>query len=130
MTKIDVNYLRRALHIRRIFLNLNKDIERDENKLTLLKNDLLLIASELEKSNVNLKKDQDKKELQIIFDKMNQVSEKAEKIQKVLNPIQEKINSLKKDEQVLLDTIKTNYPDLELDHIKEQVYEYLQQHIK
>lgn len=130
MTKIDINFLRRALHIRRNFLNLNKDIERDEKKLTLLKDSLLLIASQLETSKNNLKKDKDSNELQIIFNKMNEVAEQSEKIQKVLDPIKDKIDSLKKDELVLLDTIKTNYPGMELEEIKSQVQEYLNIHVK
>lgn len=130
MAKIDINFLRRALHIRRNFLNLNKDIERDEKKLTLLKDNLLLIASQLETSKNNLKKDKDSNELQIIFNKMNEVAEQSEKIQKVLDPIKDKIDSLKKDELVLLDTIKTNYPGMELEEIKNQVQEYLSIHVK
>jgi uncharacterized protein (DUF342 family) len=130
MTKIDINFLRRALHIRRNFLNLNKDIERDEKKLTLLKDSLLLIASQLETSKNNLRKDKDSNELQIIFNKMNEVAEQSEKIQKVLDPIKDKIDSLKKDEMVLLDTIKTNYPGMELEEIKNQVQEYLNIHVK
>ena len=62
------------------------------------------------------------KDIMTIIEEMEQ---EAEKITRSVEGVNKKIESLKRDEEILYEKIKDKYPDLSDESIQEQVWEFL-----
>jgi len=110
-------FIDRAVGIRREYLSLNKDASNYQKLIENLKDkveDTIGGLEDLIKNIDNLTEDESKQQsLKFIFD----LEEETQKIQKMVDPINEKIQQLVKEEQSLYDQIKLNYIELSNEEI-------------
>jgi molecular chaperone DnaK (HSP70) len=110
-------YIDRAVGIRKEYLSLNKDANNYQKLIENLKNkveDTIGGLEEIIKNIDNFTEDESKqKSLKFIFD----LEEETQKIQKMVDPINDKIQQLVKEEQSLYDQIKLNYIELSNEEI-------------
>lgn len=110
-------FIDRAVGIRKEYLSLNRDAGNYKKLIENLKNkveDTIGGLEDLIKNINNLTEDESKQQsLKFIFD----LEEETQKIQKMVDPINEKIQQLVKDEQSLYDQIKLNYIELSNEEI-------------
>lgn len=110
-------FIERAVGIRKEYLSLNRDASNYKKLIEGLKDKVESTISGLEdiiKNINNFTEDETKqKSLNFIFD----LEEETQKIQKMVDPINEKIQQLVKEEQSLYDQIKLNYIELSNEEI-------------
>jgi len=110
-------FIDRAVGIRREYLSLNRDAGNYKKLIENLKNkveDTIGGLEDIIKNISNLTEDESKQQsLKFIFD----LEEETQKIQKMVDPINEKIQQLVKEEQSLYDQIKLNYIELSNEEI-------------
>lgn len=110
-------FIDRAVGIRKEYLSLNRDAGNYQKLIENLKNkveDTIGGLEDLIKNINNLTEDESKQQsLKFIFD----LEEETQKIQKMVDPINEKIQQLVKEEQSLYDQIKLNYIELSNEEI-------------
>ena len=110
-------FIDRAVGIWTEYLSLNRDAGNYKKLIENLKNkveDTIGGLEDLIKNINNLTEDESKQQsLKFIFD----LEEETQKIQKMVDPINEKIQQLVKDEQSLYDQIKLNYIELSNEEI-------------
>ena len=110
-------FIDRAVGIRKEYLSLNRDAGNYKKLIENLKNkveDTIGGLEDLIKNINNLTEDESKQQsLKFIFD----LEEETQKIQKMVDPINEKIQQLVKEEQSIYDQIKLNYIELSNEEI-------------
>jgi molecular chaperone DnaK (HSP70) len=110
-------FIDRAVGIRKEYLSLNRDAGNYKKLIENLKNkveDTIGGLEDIIKNINNLTEDESKQQsLKFIFD----LEEETQKIQKMVDPINEKIQQLVKEEQSLYDQIKLNYIELSNEEI-------------
>ena len=110
-------FIDRAVGIRKEYLSLNRDAGNYKKLIENLKNkveDTIGGLVDIIKNISNLTEDESKQQsLKFIFD----LEEETQKIQKMVDPINEKIQQLVKEEQSLYDQIKLNYIELSNEEI-------------
>jgi molecular chaperone DnaK (HSP70) len=110
-------FIDRAVGIRKEYLSLNRDAGNYKKLIENLKNkveDTIGGLDDIIKNISNLTEDESKQQsLKFIFD----LEEETQKIQKMVDPINEKIQQLVKEEQSLYDQIKLNYIELSNEEI-------------
>ena len=110
-------FIDRAIGIRKEYLSLNKDANNYKKLIDNLKDKVESTIGSLEdiiKNIDNLTEDESKKQsLKFIFE----LEEETQKIQKMVDPINDKIQQLVKEEQSLYDQIKLNYIELSNEEI-------------
>lgn len=122
---INEKYLNRAYNIR-------KDYKKTYGELEGLKNEVFLIKKRMEDNLNELKKirdntesyDSDKKYKADIMEVLYDLETQTKKADELYSPLNEKMETLKKQEQDLYDEIKEKYPKLSDGYIIEQVNEY------
>ena len=114
-------YIDRAMKIRKEYNSLNKDATNYKKMIESLKDKLEETIEGLQDiiSNINNLSETETKEksLKYIFD----LEEETQKIQKMVDPINENIQKLVKEEQSLYNQIKLNYPELSDQEILKQI---------
>jgi Mg2+ and Co2+ transporter CorA len=110
-------FIDRAVGIRKEYLSLNRDAGNYQKLIENLKDkveDTIGGLEDIIKNINNLTEDESKQQsLKFIFD----LEEETQKIQKMVDPINEKIQQLVKEEQSLYDQIKLNYIELSNEEI-------------
>lgn len=119
-------YLDRAVKIRREYLSLNKDASDYKVLVENLKSKVEKTIDGLEDllKNINLSTEDETKEKSLKY--LLELEEESQKIQKVIDPITEKIQELGKEEQSLYEQIKLNYIDL----TNEEILSIIQNELK
>lgn len=119
-------YLDRAVKIRREYLSLNKDASDYKVLVENLKSKVEETIDGLEDllKNINLSTEDETKEKSLKY--LLELEEESQKIQKVIDPITEKIQELGKEEQSLYEQIKLNYIDL----TNEEILSIIQNELK
>ena len=119
-------FIDRAIGIRKEYLSLNKDANNYKKLIVNLKDKVESTIGSLEdiiKNIDNLTEDESKKQsLKFIFE----LEEETQKIQKMVDPINDKIQQLVKEEQSLYDQIKLNYIELS----NEEILSIIQKELK
>lgn len=123
---IDRIYLDRAVELRKEYLNLNKSLKGYEVLIQNLKNKVEETINNLqdiidEAKNVSTE-DIQKKSIEYL----RSLEDETQKIQRFVDPINKKLESLQKEEQALYSQIKTNYPGLE----DKEILSYIQGELK
>lgn len=119
-------YIEQALNIRKNYTkvmkemaNIQKDLETTSNKLFKIKDDLTLLTKNLEGQ-----------ELQTIKEKaiehLNKVEAEGDKLRSKYEPLNEELESLKKQEITLYDEVVSTYPKLS----EEEIVSEFRKHIK
>lgn len=123
---ISKQYIDTAINIRREFVNLN-------SKLDNILNDLKDVADKLGNENDNLKKINtdlgkfDKETSKdMIISKLLDMEKEANRLSKVYEPINDRIEQLKRDEENLYLNIKNKYPNLSDEEIVSEIRPFIE----
>jgi hypothetical protein len=108
---IDKIYIDSAKRIRKDYLELMKPLDFYLERLKAMSDVFTNAISDLESFNKNLHNKTKESAEQELFDKLSAVEEEQQKIFKVVDPINKKIEGLKKEEEALWEQIKMRYPD-------------------
>lgn len=84
----------------------------------------------------NIEKEFNEKLLQVDLQSVDQVAETAmnmimstgEQLDQILDPFRREIKKVEEEADVLYEKIRTKYPQLEYDEIKQQIIDYINQH--
>lgn len=124
---IDNIFIDNAKSIRNEFLSLNKKLDIYKDDIQELSAKFLETSSELEeynKNEINTSKDVNTIESYIV-EKLNYLESESNKILLKIEPINKKIENLKKDELNLYNKIKSSYPNMSDEDIKLEIHSKL-----
>lgn len=115
---IDQQLIDNAIMIRKEFLELDKSLENHQNSVRGLSDYLMEVAAEIENHAKNIKsKDTINGVQAFLMGKMNDIESKTKEFEKKMSPIIERMEMIKKEEQLLYNTIVERYPDMKTDEI-------------
>lgn len=121
--EINIKYIEAAVQIRMEAIKVVKDASEQQKQIMKLSAEIELINEEL--ANVPLT-DKSVEEIQAnVVEKLADIEKKGVELAKIINPINDKMTSLKKQEEILYDAIKTSYPNISDDEIVEQLKKYI-----
>lgn len=122
---IDKFYIDSAIRIRKEYLELSKPLDFYLEQLSNMSKIFDGAISDLEKFKTTLNgktKEAAEKEL---HDRLLSVEEKTNSIQKLAEPINKKMENLKKEEEALWEQIKLRYPDVDEDVLIQEIQKHL-----
>jgi predicted nucleic acid-binding Zn-ribbon protein len=118
---LDKIYINSAVSIRKEYLKLNNDLKKYEGLIKDLKgkveNTITKIQNIMENISKSSVEDIQKKSIEYL----KTLESETQRIQKFVDPINKKIETLQKQEQALYDQIKLNYPGIENEEILSQI---------
>lgn len=128
--KIDRNLLESAKFIRMEYESLMGKFNHYEKQALDLKNFFDKKSEELTDMNKEkVSKIKSKGDLEVvtkdIMTIIEEMEQEAEKITRSVEGVNKKIESLRRDEEILYEKIKDKYPDLSDESIQQQVWEFL-----
>lgn len=123
---IDKIYLDRAIELRREYLTLNNNLKNYEGMINNLKGKVEDTISNLQDIIDNIDKSSSEEVQKKSMEYLISLEEETQKIQRFVDPINKKLESLQKEEQALYGQIKTNYPGLE----DKEILSYIQDELK
>lgn len=123
---IDKIYIDRAVSLRKEYLNLNGNLKNYEDFIIKLKvrieDTIIELQSLIDTSSEISIEDIQKKSVENLMG----LEEETQRIQKFVEPINKKMESLQKEEQELYNQIKLKHPDLD----NKDIIGYIQQELK
>lgn len=128
---IDQNYIDSAKNIRFEFLSLYKKLDSYQSELGDLYTYLQKVMKELEEINekqvstIKTKSDAATVTDQIVK-KLGEIEAKEETLIRLVSPINDRIERLKKDEETLYDTLKQKYPTLSNEDLIKEIHSQLE----
>lgn len=124
---IDKNFINNAIIIRNEFISLIKSLEKYETEAKNLSVFYNKIANEMSAYKESLDQINDVQKIQkYLLGKMNELEVESQKLSSKITPINDRIEKLRKEEEILYNKIKEKYPKLSDDEIKKE----LSKHIK
>jgi len=124
---IDKNFINNAIIIRNEFISLIKSLEKYETEAKNLSVFYNKIANEMSAYKESLDQINDVQKIQkYLLGKMNELEVESQKLSSKITPINDRIEKLRKEEEILYNKIKGKYPKLSDDEIKKE----LSKHIK
>ncbi len=121
-------FLRRAVNIRKNYLNITRDISSYEKAMTHIvkvidekHKELIEIKNKIDESKIHTA-DLAKTELLRV---MMELEEESNSVESYINSLTEKMDVLKKEELDLFRDIRQRYPELSDNQIKSEVQEYI-----
>lgn len=124
---IDSFYIESARSIRSEYLKLNQELHKYENELKQIAQLMLDTAKDLEvyrDGDMNKQKDVESVK-NYIFSKLDYLESESNKLAKKIEPVNEGIERLKKDELNLYQTLRTKYPNLSDNDIRQEIQKHL-----
>lgn len=128
---IDKIFIDRAVSIRKEYLDLSKNVKFYETQVTGLTNFLNEILVELKdlQKKVNVGNIKEAEAQRILTDKINKTEIEYNKIKKIIDPINNKMEKLSQDEQELYKQIKVKYPGIDDNLIINEVNEAIKENL-
>ena len=123
---IDKIYLDRAIELRKEYLTLNSNLKNYEGMINNLSGKVEDTISNLQDIIDNIDKSSSEEVQKKSMEYLISLEEETQKIQRFVDPINKKLESLQKEEQALYGQIKTNYPGLE----DKEILSYIQDELK
>ena len=109
---IDKIYIESAKRIREDYVALMKPLDFYLAQLKDMSDMFVVAIADLEKFNSELHTKTKEKAESELYEKLQKVEEDQNKIQKVIEPLNKKIEDLRKEESALWNQIKMSYPDI------------------
>jgi hypothetical protein len=127
MLKIDKKYIDIAIKIRKEYFSELEMMKSKEEILNHYKNEVQLIYDDLEKivSSYNGIVETDEPFQKELNSRLNEIEKIIVKTQKSLEPHLKKIEDLRKQSDILYNSIIDKYPELTSEEIQNQISEYL-----
>ena len=123
---IDKKYLEDGFRIRKESENALVSINLEEKKLRVINDNIKKITSELEVISKNLESYNSPEEVRDeFFGKLNDIEVQSMKLNKTLDPLNDKMEALRKEEEQLWNTVRERYPDVSEDDIIKQFQKYI-----
>ena len=124
---IDSKYLESGLRIKKESEKALLLINKEEKKLKDINEKLVNITKELEEMGKDIEKKYNSPEdAKIdIFKKLNDIEVQSARLNKALEPLNKKMESLRKEEDHLWNTVKERYPNMEEDDIVKEFQNYI-----
>ncbi len=122
---IDKVYIDSAKRIRKDYLELMSPLDFYLEKLKAMSEVFTAAISDLEKFNKDLHSKTKESAEQELYQKLSAVEEEQQKIFKVVDPINKKIEELKREEDALWEQIKMRYPNASEDELVKEIQESL-----
>jgi len=124
---IDSKYLESGLRIKNESEKALLLINKEEKKLKDINEKLVNITKELEEMGKDIEKKYNSPEdAKIdIFKKLNDIEVQSARLNKALEPLNKKMESLRKEEDHLWNTVKERYPNMEEDDIVKEFQNYI-----
>ncbi len=110
---IDSIYIERAISLRKEYLGLNGNLKNYENSIIKLKSKIEDTIGDLQSIIDNSKEISIEEIQKKSINHLISLEEETQKIQKLVDPINQKMETLQKEEQELYNQIKLKYPDLD-----------------
>lgn len=121
---VDEIYLKRAYDIRIEFENVHHLIGKKEKDIKKLKSSIESLKAELIKTKRQIKNG-DKSIMENVYKILDDLEEETQKLARVIQPIEKKMEDLRKNEVVLHETLKEKYPHATDDELKDAIIEYI-----
>ena len=123
-------YIESAKNIRNEFLRLTKKLNTYDKKAAELIIYLETKSQELKDySDNNVSKIKDKSDIakvgEDIIKKISEIEDEEQKLIRLIKPINDRIDRLKKDEEILFNQLKEKYPNLSLQEIIQEIHSHL-----
>lgn len=129
---IDNQLIESAKFIRKEYLSLNSSLEKYQGDVSNLGNFLLSKVEDIKNyKNDVMSKMKSKEDLSKVTDhlvkELKDIEDEEKKLVMKVDSINQKLEKLKKDEDILYDTIKLRYPNLTDDEIKKEIHSHLEE---
>jgi len=124
IVSIDEIYLKQSFNIRMDFENINLLIVNREKEISKLKECIETLKSELKKDQKKIKGG-DKSIMNNVYRVLGDLEDTTQKLKGIIDPIEKKMEELRKDEVVLHETLKEKYPHVTDDELKESIINYI-----
>ena len=123
-------YIESAKNIRNEFLRLTKKLNTYDKKAAELIIYLETKSQELKDySDNNVSKIKDKSDIakvgEDIIKKISEIEDEEQKLIRLIKPINDRMDRLKKDEEILFNQLKEKYPNLSLQEIIQEIHSHL-----
>ena len=123
-------YIESAKNIRNEFLRLSKKLDSYQNesaKLVIFLEDISKQLEDYSKTDISTIKNKSDVAAagEYIVKKMTEIEEEEQKIIRLVQPINEKIDKLKVEEATLFKQLKEKYPNMSQDDIIKEIHSYL-----
>lgn len=124
---IDPFFIESAKRIREEFLNLNQRLAKHEGELRQIIQLMMDTSKELERyRDKDIDKETDVNKVKdFIVSKLDYLDDESNKLAKKINPINESIEKIQKEEQELYKAIRSRYPDLSDQQIIQEIHKHL-----
>lgn len=125
MATIDKKYINQGIELRKEFLGLNSQMDVILKDLKKVAENLKNENDNLEDINSNLKEMEYEQASRLVLEKLMNMELEAEKLHKIYEPINKRIEEIKKQETILFENVKMSYPSLSEEEIFNQFSEHL-----
>ena len=123
---IDKKYLEDGFRIRRESETALISINDEEQKLRKINDNMKNIVVELEDISKKIDTYKNPEDVRdVFFKKLNDIEAQSSKLNKTLDPLNDKMESLRKEEEQLWNTVRERYPDVSEDTIIKEFQEYI-----
>lgn len=100
-------------------------IDAKKTEISALKFKMESLKGELKKAPKMMKKTDDKSVLESVYKILDQLDAESQKILKLINPIEERMKDLQKEENKLYLTLKEKYPHATDKELKDSIVAYI-----
>lgn len=123
---IDKHYIDSAIKIRKEYLGLNKKLEECALEIKKISEHLMTETELLDELKENLGKYKSPEEAQeAIFKKLSDIDLHTKKINNIYKPVNDRIEELRKQEEILYNNIRRAYPSLSDEEIVKEINKYI-----
>ena len=123
---IDKIYIERAIELRKEYLTLNSNLKNYEGMVNKLRGKVEETITNLQDIIDNIDKSSSEDVQKKSMEYLMSLEEETQKIQRFVDPINKKLESLQKEEQALYSQIKTSYPGLD----DKEILSFIQDELK
>ena len=121
---IDELYLKQAYNIRIDYENVHLLVNNREKDINNLKKSIKSLKEELQRAQKDIKNG-DKTIMNNVYKILGKLEDESQKLSKVINPIENKMDELRRDEVILHETLKEKYPHVDDRSLKDAIINYI-----
>ncbi len=125
MININIQYVKQAKKIITEYHSFSNDITILQDQLVLYKNNLLEILTNL--NNLEESEDTDLAKKQILLSHIDNYEINVNKLQKQIEPLLKKLETVKKDSHTLYKIIMDKYPGYTEEELQKQLFQQMEQ---